>query len=427
MDLTDLKVLIVEDSPTQALMLQESLQEKKLKTVTAKDGVEGLALMRQESPQIVVSDIEMPRKNGFEFCREAKNDPKLKDTPVIMLTNLSDPMDLIKGLQSGADGFLTKPCPIDLLLATISDTLENKKLHSGTTKNKISFIFRGKHYQLEADQSQIVDLLLSTYSNALQKNLELEQAYRQLNMSYQEIEQKNEELKKLNEQKNQFLGMAAHDLRNPLSVIQGFSSLLEDKFSATEDKESIKMLERIQKSSTFMINLINDLLDISSIESGKVHLNLQDVNLTSLIEEHISFMKGIAQKKEISLVFKAGSIRSVVCDPEKILQVVNNLITNAIKFSKPQTTVEVTLESKGSDIVITVKDQGVGIPAQERDRLFQPFSKTSVKSTAGEASTGLGLAIAKKIMTEHKGKIWVESEVGKGSTFSVSLPATTSE
>lgn len=426
--LKDTKVLIVEDSPTQALQLEESLIQQQFNVQVAHDGVAALQEMQNRIPQVIISDIEMPRMDGYSFCRHVKADTKFKDIPVILLTNLSDTSDVIKGIECGADCFMTKPYDIKLLMSTITDIFENKKmrLEIGTNVKEtqpIELSIGGKHHHIEVNQTQLTDLLLSTYSNAIHKNLELEQAYRRLNVIRQELEKKNIELKRLNEQKNQLLGMAAHDLRNPLSVIEGYSTLLQEILKENIGQDSKKMLERIQHSSAFMLQLINDLLDISAIESGKVHLNLHKTDLNALINEYITLEASLAAKKQIELVFKsAENIPLIYCDEQKISQVLSNLLSNALKFSYPKSTVEITLSSTSKEVLLAVTDHGIGIPEEDRESIFQPFAKGSSKSTGGESSTGLGLAITKKIIAAHQGNIWIESQLGKGSTFFVALP-----
>lgn len=423
-DHTNVNVLVVEDSTTQAMLLKETLEAHHLIVNLAQDGKEALEQMKKNAPNIVISDIEMPNLNGYDLCRHIKTDPAFKGIPVILLTNLTDAMDVIKGIECGADSFITKPFEINFLLSTIQDVLQNKKLHNELPPGKqLEFFFGGQRHMLQVNQVQITDLLLSTYSNAIQKNSELEQAYRKLNRLYEEIERKNKELNNLNQQKNQLLGMAAHDLRNPLSIILGYSDLLQSHLKGKIESELLRMLDRIKNSSSFMLQLINDLLDISIIESGTVNLHLSQANLSELIEENIVFLREIAEKKNIKLSFLSNKLLPpILCDANKISQIIHNLVGNAIKFSKPGDTVQISLEPSEKYIIMAVKDHGMGIPPESKERLFQPFSKVSAIGTAGEKGTGLGLAIAHKIVAEHKGKIWVESQVNKETTFFVSLP-----
>ncbi|MFH0957825.1 MAG: HAMP domain-containing sensor histidine kinase [Pseudomonadota bacterium] len=238
-----------------------------------------------------------------------------------------------------------------------------------------------------------------------------------------ELTKKNIELEKLNEEKNRFLGIAAHDLRNPLNAIQMYSEFLLEEAAEALDSEQMEFVSIIHSSSQFMLQLVNDLLDVAKIESGKLQLELTQTNLIEFIKRNLSLNSLVASRKKISLIFRQnGAIPHVMIDPAKINQVLNNLITNAIKFSAQEITVEVAIAKSGDDAVISVKDQGQGIPAEEIDKLFKPFQRTSVKTTAGEDSTGLGLAIVRRIVVGHRGKVWVESKVGVGSTFYVALP-----
>jgi len=239
-----------------------------------------------------------------------------------------------------------------------------------------------------------------------------------------EIARKNAELTELNDVKNQLLGMAAHDLRNPLSVIRTSSSfLLEDEARLLPPEKVTAFMRRIKENSEFMLKLIDDLLDMAKIESGRLDLNLVRQDLYAVIEENVSFNRTLADKKDIRLDFVPGrGLPLLRFDRGKVEQVLNNLISNALKFSSPGTAVTVQAARANGTVVVSVKDQGPGIPAEELDRLFKPFSKTSVRSTAGEKGTGLGLAISHRIVEGHGGRIWAESEVGKGTTFKFSLP-----
>ena len=177
-----------------------------------------------------------------------------------------------------------------------------------------------------------------------------------------------------------------------------------------------------------MLKLINDLLDVAKIESGRLDLELATGDLCGQIEENLTMNRMLAEKKGIRLDFAPEcGVPLFRFDPGKIEQVLNNLISNAIKFSAPGTAVTVQASRVNDSVVVSVRDHGQGIPAEELDKLFKPFGKTTVRSTAGEKSTGLGLAICRKIVEGHGGRIWAESEVGKGSTFSFSLPAASDE
>ncbi|MBF0288249.1 MAG: PAS domain-containing sensor histidine kinase [SAR324 cluster bacterium] len=250
----------------------------------------------------------------------------------------------------------------------------------------------------------------------------------ELNNLTRELHKKNTELEKLNALKNQFLGMAAHDLRKPISVIQAYSEFLVDEIASGLSEEHREFLDIIQMSSEFMSRLIDEFLDVSIIESGQFELNLLLHDLSSVIKKSLNLNNILAEKKQIKLLLMhedgngAGQEQFIMMDGPKIEQVINNLVSNAIEYSQPNTEVTIMVSSYDDRLKVAVRDEGVGISPDETERLFKPFGRTSAKKTSGEKSTGLGLAIARKIIEAHRGTIDVESEIGKGSTFFFSIP-----
>lgn len=238
-----------------------------------------------------------------------------------------------------------------------------------------------------------------------------------------ELAKKTAELERLNAQKNQFLGMASHDLRSPLNSILAYSEFLVESAALRLTVEELEYLELIISLSNLMRGVVDDLLDIAAIESGKLHLDLRPTDLAAIFGRAVAVFRPLAAKKQIHLTLDVTSpLPRLLLDGHKIEQVLNNLLSNAIKFSHPHTVITLTLTQEGGEARAAVRDQGQGIPADEITRLFQPFATTSVKATAGETSTGLGLVIARKIVEEHRGRIWVESHPGAGSTFYFALP-----
>jgi signal transduction histidine kinase len=232
------------------------------------------------------------------------------------------------------------------------------------------------------------------------------------------LRQSNEQLRELNSQKNEFLGMAAHDLRNPIAVIQNSSLILSRYSSENLSEKQKEFLKKIYDTSKFMLELLNSLLDISKIESGKLELELSKNNYPDFVRKNIEFNRFFATEKGISIdSILPDDIPPVDFDKNKIEQVLNNLISNAIKYSHSNTTIRIEVLKEKGFVLTKVIDQGQGIPENELPHVFKPFQKASTKPTAGEKSTGLGLAIVKKIVEGHQGIIGVESEVGRGSTF----------
>ena len=238
-----------------------------------------------------------------------------------------------------------------------------------------------------------------------------------------ELAKQNAALAALNEQKNRLLGMAAHDLRNPLGVIMSYARFLNRMAGAKLDEKERQFVAQIEKSSQFMLRLLEDLLDVSQIESGKLILAKAPTDLVALMRNNIELNRVLAGAKNIVIELDLpDALAPVDIDATKIEQVLNNLVSNALMYSHPGTTVRVALAAGTDDVTVSVRDQGQGIPEAELGKLFQAFSKITVKSTGGEKSTGLGLAITRRIVEGHGGRIVVASRVGEGSTFSFSLP-----
>ncbi len=238
-----------------------------------------------------------------------------------------------------------------------------------------------------------------------------------------ELEMNKRRLEELNAVKNEFLGIAAHDLRNPISEIMMASSILQKYAKNLQPTEKEELLKMINRSSTFMSKLVNDLLDVAKIESGRLELEKTVTNYNEFIEECLKLNRLFAKEKKITIDFiPEPKITNIQFDRNQLKQVMNNLISNALKFSPQGRHITVKVEKEGNTIVTKVIDEGPGIPAEEIPTLFKPFQRTSVPIPKGERSTGLGLAIAKKIVERHEGQIGVTSQVGKGSIFYFTLP-----
>ncbi len=233
-----------------------------------------------------------------------------------------------------------------------------------------------------------------------------------------------DELRAANEKKNEFLGIAAHDLRNPLSLVRlyiGFTREAAIK-NEVERETLLEDLEKADAALQHMTRLINDLLDIASIESGKVRLEREEEDLGFVLREIEKLHLHRARKKNIRLELVAPELPPVSIDRTKILSVVDNLVSNAIKYTNTGGRVEVRAEKNDREVVVHVRDNGQGLSPQDLERVFTSFGRLSARPTGGESTTGLGLAIVKRIVELHGGRVWVESELGHGSTFSFSLP-----
>jgi signal transduction histidine kinase len=237
-----------------------------------------------------------------------------------------------------------------------------------------------------------------------------------------QLQKTNAELEKLDRLKNQFLGMAAHDLRNPVSIILNYTELLRDELDGL-DQEYYGFLDTIHAYARYMSRIINDFLDVALIESGRFELDLQPADVNDLIEQCLTPASYQAGKRGITLeVLIEEAVPQLLLDHSKIGQVINNLLSNAIEHSGDNTTVTLRVKKTTENILLSVKDQGEGIPEEMQAKIFSPFARSSIRKKSGKRSSGLGLAIAYKIVEAHNGKIWVESKVKQGAEFFVSLP-----
>ncbi|GAB4411476.1 MAG: hypothetical protein Kow00106_05690 [Anaerolineae bacterium] len=237
------------------------------------------------------------------------------------------------------------------------------------------------------------------------------------------IEEKNQELQRLNELKNAFLGMAAHDLRNPLSSIQLIASVLRDGNFPLSEEERAALLDDIVQQTHHMLTLLDDLLDVSQIEAGKLELRHEPLAVADFVGDLVGRHNQLSASKGTVIVLRHVESGTLVADPVRLRQVLDNLISNAVKYSPPGSTVWVDVIRERDGWRLAVQDQGPGISPADRDKLFTDFARLSARPTGGEKSTGLGLAITRRVVEAHGGIIDVDSMPGQGATFWVWLPA----
>jgi len=354
------KILIVDDDRLNRRILTGILKGEGYVLAEADDGDKVVEAYRKFQPDLVLLDVVMPGLSGFDVCRELRKIHGDACAPIIFITAKNESDDVVEGLTAGGVDYLPKPFRKREALARISTHLQNRAL----------------------------------------------------------IEQLN----KANLAKNRFLGMAAHDLRNPLAAIRGLAEFLSDGTVGVLSDDQRDLVDNIQKASQAMLELVNDLLDVTAIESGELKIAPKPHDLAELIGKSVYLTNIEAAKKHTRAVFApAGAIEARV-DSAKMKQVIDNLLSNAVKYSPPGSTIRVELEGSATGASFSVKDQGPGIPDGERSLLFKDFSRLSAQPTGGEKSTGLGLAICRKIVEAHHGSISVQNLAAGGCEFRVILP-----
>ncbi len=237
------------------------------------------------------------------------------------------------------------------------------------------------------------------------------------------IEQRQRErLTELNDLKNQFVGVAAHDLRTPLAVIRMYAEIIAEKGEGLAATQRAAFLRVIRDRADFMLRLVEELLDLSAIESGKLSLQVARQDYRRFLEEQLGMLRSLAEQKGVRVLLEGEAIPPLPFDAGKIEQVLGNLVINALKFSPPGAAIRVSVSVEGNRVVTRVTDEGPGIPDQELPQLFVPFRRSSVPPYGDDKGAGLGLTIAKQIVEAHRGEIGVTSAPGRGSTFSYALP-----
>jgi signal transduction histidine kinase len=449
----DVNILIVEDSPTQAEALSYTLTQRGYNVSIAPNGRKALNAIRKQRPTLVISDIVMPEMDGFDLCREIKKN--LKDIPVILLTALCDPADVLKGLECGADNFITKPYDENYLLARIHHILINAKLRSESKMQMgVELFFRGSKYFITSERQQILDLLLSTYETAVMKNMELkevqeeleavngrlenmvqertrallaemeerkkaEEQVRRLNVELeQRIRERTAQLEEANEDLKSFSYSISHDLKSPLRWISGFSQILLQKHGEELNEESKALVDKIIGSTETMQMLINGILKFS--RAGQTEITLTDIDTNNMVKGIVEELAAGAGGRDIR--FKIDALLPAVSDALVVRQIFYNLLSNAVKFTrgKEHAEIEVGGSEKEGEKIYYVKDNGAGFDPRYAEKLFCVFQR--LHSTNEFEGTGIGLAIVKRFINKLSGRVWAEGAVGQGATFYFTLP-----
>ncbi|MEN6439923.1 MAG: ATP-binding protein [Syntrophobacter sp.] len=447
------EILIVEDSPTQAMELKLTLEEYGFQTRVAVNGREALDWLNVNTASaLVISDIVMPELDGYELCRAIRRSEKLRDTPLIMLSNLSNLADILKGLESGASNFMVKPFDKRLLISYIQKELARRdEVEAHLPSQTFTIEHGGRKYSISSNVRQLADILLATYGTALHKNDELIKAQTELRLLNEHLEEKVRErtaaltaeiaerrrieeelrtkgeeliaysskLEQSNRDLQDFAFVASHDLQEPVRKILTFIDLLKIHSKASLDERGCDYLERVDRSVRRMHGLIRDLLKYSRLTVASE--NFIQVDLADLAKEALSDMNAY---EDPATRIEIGDLPRVEADPVQMRQLFQNLLANALKYRGGNTPVvkvySVSCSCSGS-YEIRVEDNGIGFDECYLEKIFKPFQRLHGRKAPYEG-TGMGLAICRRIVERHGGSITARSEPGKGATFIVYLP-----
>lgn len=368
-------ILIADDLQDNLNIVKAVLGYKGYQVDTAKNGKQVLEQVAVRTPDLILLDIQMPEMNGIEACRILKSDERFHAIPVIFLTAKADSYDIVDGFKTGAVDYITKPFNTMELLARVQTHLELKKSRD-----------------LLAEKNRYLEVMSTGLS-------------------------------RLNHEKNDFMDIAAHDLKNPLTTIKGLADFLRQ----TNDlpAESVKIiLENIIKSAERMFAIVRNLLDVNAIESGNFRFTPSAVDMEECVRDLVRQYEYQASQKKVQLVVNVVSNTSISANFDSITQILDNLLSNALKYTHPSTAITISLRTTPENKVqCAMQDQGPGLSNDDKSKLFSKYAQLSAQPTGGEQSTGLGLFIVKKLTEAMNGKVWCESEAGKGATFIVEFPA----
>ncbi|MBD2481517.1 ATP-binding protein [Planktothrix sp. FACHB-1365] len=391
-------VLVVEDNPTMSQFVCTTLALD-YNTATATNGEQGLQQALALHPDLIISDIMMPRMTGDELVHQIRTYPELNMIPIVMLTAKVDDESRVQLLREGAQDYLMKPFSVEELRARVSNWI---------------IIKRTRELLQQELATQSVDLETLAQELALRK--------RELQIALKGLQQQTEELTQANQLKNEFLAIVSHELRTPLNVILGWLYLLRTRSLTPERSQAA--LETMERNAKALTKLIENLLDISNLLQGKTKINLMSVKLQAVIESVLKNFESVAITKGINLQVQVDeSVSNVIGDPERLQQIVEHLLDNAIKFTPQGGQVKISLTTNSTQAFIQVQDTGQGIPEDSLSSIFESFRQADSSITRQHGGLGLGLAIVKQLVKLQHGSVQAESAgEGKGSTFTVTLP-----
>jgi light-regulated signal transduction histidine kinase (bacteriophytochrome) len=325
---------------------------------------------------------------------------------------LTDPSEAIKGLQCGASGFLTKPYEEDHLIARVHFLLANPDLRRPHSEAGVEVTLGGKKYFITSEREQILDLLFSTYELAVWKNRELQSATNKLEEQAVELQRSNRELE-------QFAAIASHDLQEPLRMVSSYLGLLERRAADKLDDKEKSFMHFAVDGALRMQQMITDLLAYSRVSTHAGEFVPTDLNAT--LADALANLE--AARAEHAAAITHDALPTLSIDKPRFVQLFQNLIGNALKFTTPDRPPEVHLGCvrQGNVWLFSVRDNGIGIEARDFERIFELFQR--LHSRTEYPGTGIGLALCKKIVERHGGRLWLESEPGKGTTFHFTVPA----
>ena len=400
-------LLLVDDRPENLLALQAILEPLGQTLISAHSGDEALKQVLQHEFACILLDVQMPEMNGFDVAQIIKSREKSRYIPIIFLSAINkEDAYVFKGYSMGAVDYVFKPFNPDVLRSKVA-VFVDLYMKQQQLMEQTEMLAESQRRELELEHR--AELLEAEAKSAAQLT--------ELNAKLKERQEKLEEAMGV---RNRFYASMSHELRTPINAVIGYSTLMIDNIYGPLNDKQREGLQRTLRAARHLLERVNDVLDLSKIEAGKIELALAPVNVPSLIDDLFVTVRPLADEHGSQLSFKRPAEDvSIVTDPRRVRQILLNLLSNAIKFgNKKPISVECNQE-EGGGVSISVVDEGEGISREDQHRIFEEFVQVSAHQQMG---TGLGLPISRRLATLLDGSLEVESELGKGSVFTLRLP-----
>ena len=364
----EFKLLVVDDVQTNVLLLKALLSKEGYGILVANNGQEALEVIRNENPDLILLDVMMPGMDGFEVAERLKSEEYRCEIPIIFLTALDDTQSIVNGFKLGAGDFISKPFRKEELMVRI--------------KHQLSLV-------------------------AARRN----------------IEEKNEELRKTIAGRDKMYSVIAHDLRSPMASMKMLLNTI--MMSVEKDKidpDIFDMLEMSNKTSEEVFSLLDNLLKWTKSQLGKLTVIPQKLDISGLADGVVEVTNSVAEVKHIKLIRTDHESFFVYVDIEMIKSILRNLISNAVKFSNPDSEIKVGIKAEDGKVIVSVTDSGKGIKKEDQHKLLKDSTHFTTYGTNSEEGSGLGLLLCRDFARKNGGELWFESEENLGSVFSFSLP-----
>lgn len=386
-------ILVVDDSPTDLGVFFEYLEESGFEISVAQSGEGALRQLAHFQPDLILLDVVMPGMNGFETCRKLKKGKATRDIPVIFMTALSDSVDKVKGFLAGGADYITKPIQHEEVIVRITAHLTIRRLQR----------------QIQEQQE-----LLKEKKTTIKKQQTL-------------LKKQENRLKEFAAHKQRLFAFILHNLQNPLNTLLGFIRVITENIESYSKEEIKSNMERLQASAEHLYALHENLLTWSAVQQGTLDYSPEPLDIQEVAVYHVLLFASLAEEKKVTLMSSVKENILAYADYTMVNTVIQNLVSNALKFTDRGGLIEIAARQTKNLIEISVSDTGVGISEARQPHLFEIVTLSQKRNPVREARSGLGLLLCKELVEKNGGKIWVESEIGKGTTFTFTLPLSKSQ